>query len=410
MVRSPIEAWTFDEPQAVHVLEEHFQVKSLAGFGLEDQPLAVEAAGGLLSYIKKVRKDKVRLIRKIGALRSGDRLVMDSSTVRNLELVRCLRDGGTKGTLLDVMDLTMTSMGGRMLRDWILNPLGNADAVNVRLDAVEEAVRRTIERQEIRNSLRKIHDLERLAGKISLAAAHPRDLVALKKSLEPLPGIRNLLHDMTAGVFRSMLERWDDGSDIASLIDRAILDEPAFLLTEGGIIKDGFNAELDDLRTVSRSGKGFISLLEKKERERTGISSLKVRFNKVFGYSIEVTKPNLHLVPPDYVRKQTLTGSERFLTPELKEYEEKVLHAEEKIAELEYRCFLETRETIAGGNGPAPEDRGRRRPPRRPPRPGGTRCSVGILPSCRRWRGRPPDHGRPSSRHRAVSIGAFHPE
>jgi len=344
---SAVEAWAFDLSQARQLLEEHFRVRSLAGFGLDGMDLAISAAGALLHYVRKVRKDSVSLIHRIRFVHSGDHLVMDAATVRNLELVRNIRDGRQKDTLLEVMDLTMTSMGGRMLRGWLLEPLCDAGMINARLDAVEEALRLTIERQEVREELKGIHDLERLTGKISLAAAHPRDLVSLKRSLEPLPRIREKSKGFSAGIFREVLERWDDGRDIAGLIDRTILDEPAFLTTEGGIVKEGFSADLDELRTVSRSGKAFIALLEKRERERTGISSLKVRYNKVFGFYIDVTKPNLDLVPSDYIRKQTLLGSERFLTPELKEHEEKILHAEERMAELESRIFLETREAVA---------------------------------------------------------------
>ena len=344
---SAVEAWAFDLSQARQLLEEHFRVRSLAGFGLDGMDLAISAAGALLHYVRKVRKDSVSLIHRIRFVHSGDHLVMDAATVRNLELVRNIRDGRQKDTLLDVMDLTMTSMGGRMLRGWLLEPLCDAGVINARLDAVEEALRLTIERHEVREELKGIHDLERLTGKISLAAAHPRDLVSLKKSLAPLPRIREKFKGFSAGIFREVLERWDDGRDIAGLIDRTILDEPAFLTTEGGIVKEGFSADLDELRTVSRSGKAFIALLEKRERERTGISSLKVRYNKVFGFYIDVTKPNLHLVPSDYIRKQTLLGSERFLTPELKEHEEKILHAEERMAELESRIFIETREAVA---------------------------------------------------------------
>jgi len=347
LLRSPVEAWAFDPIPAARLLEEHFRVGSLAGFGLEGKTLAVAAAGALLGYIRKVRKGSVGLIHRIGFVQPDDHLILDAATVRNLELVRNIRDGRVKDTLLGLMDLTVTSMGGRMLRSWMLRPLRDVARIDARLDAVAEALRLTIERDEIREALKGIHDLERLTGKISLAAAHPRDLVALKKSLEPLPGIRSLLEAFGTGIFRDVLASWDDGRDIAATIDRAILDEPASLLTEGGIVKDGYNAELDDLRAVSRSGKTVIAAIEKRERERTGISSLKVRYNRNFGYSIDVTKPNLHLVPPDYIRRQTLLGSERFLTPELKEHEDKVLHAEERIAGLEYRIFLETREAVS---------------------------------------------------------------
>ncbi len=344
---SPVEEWAFDPPQASRLLEEHFRVRSLAGFGLDGKPLAVAAAGALLHYVKKVRKDSVALVHKVVYVPAGDRLVLDAATVRNLELVRNLRDGRTSDTLLEVMDLTVTSMGARMLRSWLLEPLADVGPINARLDAVAEAVRLTIERREVRDVLKGVHDLERLTGKISLAAANPRDMVALKRSLEPLPKVREILQAFEAGPLREIRDGWDDARDVVGLIDKAILDEPALAVTDGGIVKPGFDAELDELRDVSRSGKAFIARLEKTERERTGISSLKVRYNKVFGYYIDVTKPNLPQVPPDYIRKQTLVGSERFLTPELKAYEEKVLHAEERMAEIEYRIFQETREAVA---------------------------------------------------------------
>jgi DNA mismatch repair protein MutS len=346
-LRSPVEPWAFDFSQARHDLQDHFRVKTLAGFGVEDKPLAVSAGGGLLFYLKRVRRDSLALIHRLSYLQSGDHLVLDPATIRNLELVRNLRDGRVDASLLGIVDETLTPMGGRLLRGRLLAPLVDPPSINRRLDAVAELLKDAIGRQEIRESLKGILDLERLTGRISLAAAHPRDLIALKKSLQPLPGIRALIEPFRASPLEGIRNAWDDGADIAALVDKAILDEPAFLLTEGGLIKDGWNAELDDLRAVSRSGKAFISRLEKRERERTGISSLKVRFNKVFGYYIEITKPNLPQVPADYERKQTLVGSERFLTPELKEYEDKVLHAEERIGELEHRLFAEVRERVA---------------------------------------------------------------
>jgi len=344
---SPAEGWLFDPPQAARVVLEHFGARSLAGFGLQEKPRAVAAAGALIAYVKRVRQDSLTLVHRISYLNPAGELVLDATTVRNLELVRNLRDGRLKGTLLDVIDFTVTAPGGRLLRAWLLRPLRDIAAIAARQDAVAEALGATIARRELRETLKGVLDLERLAGKIALGAAHPRDLVALKKSLAPLPHVRRDLASLSSGLFKAMFERWDDAADVADLVDRAILDEPAFLLTEGGIVKDGWNAELDDLRAVSRSGKTFIAQLEGRERERTGIGSLKVRYNKVFGYYIEVTKPNLPQVPADYMRKQTLVNSERFLTPELKEYEDKVLHAEERIGLLEHRLFLEVREAVA---------------------------------------------------------------
>lgn len=347
VVLSPVEAWTFETVPAARALREHFAVSSLAGFDLEGRPRAAAAAGALLQYVRTVRRDSAALVRGLVPLRSGDALVLDAATVRNLEIVRSLRDGRIKGSLLEVMDESVTAMGARRLREWLLRPLLAPDRIRARHDAVEEALRLTIERTEVRELLRTVHDLERLAGKAGLGAAHPRDLVALKKSLRPLARVPGLLAPFRASLLAGLANGWDPASDVADLIDRAILEEPAFLLTEGGIIRDGYDAELDELRRVSRSGKTFIAELERRERERTGIGSLKVRFNKVFGYSIEVTKPHLALVPPDYERKQTLVGSERFLTPELRDHEEKVLHAEERIGVLENRLFLETRDAVA---------------------------------------------------------------
>jgi DNA mismatch repair protein MutS len=347
VLSSLVEDWVFDHSESKSLLLEHFKVGSLAGFGLEEKRLAVSAAGALLYYLKKVRKDSLALVRRLSYASSGQQMTLDAATVKNLELIRNLRDGRVKDSFLDVIDFTVTAVGGRLLKSWLLQPLVDEAAINARLDAVEEWLGRTVERRGLRESLRAVSDLERLTGKISLSAAHPRDLVSLKRSLGPLPAIRAALEGSRAGLNAETLAAWDNGEDIASLIERSILEEPAFLLTEGGIIKDGFDAGLDELRSISRSGKSFIAGLEKRERERTGIGSLKVRYNKVFGYYIEVTKPNLHLVPPDFTRKQTLLGSERFLTPELKEYEEKVLTAEERIGEIEHGLFLQVREAVA---------------------------------------------------------------
>jgi DNA mismatch repair protein MutS len=262
-------------------------------------------------------------------------------------MVRNIYDGSARGTLLSVLDHTVTAMGGRKLREWILNPLMDVQEINARLDAVAELKDRHQIRGSVRTALGRVYDLARLISRVSLGAANARDLVALKQSFRALPDVRNLVSRSIAGMIRNILEGWDDLQEIHDLIDRAVQDDPPYTLREGKLIKKGYAAELDELRAISTEGKGFIAAIEQRERERTGIGSLKVSYNKVFGYSIEVTKPNLPQVPPDYIRKQTMVNAERFITPELKDYEDKVLNAEEKILEHEYRLFQEVRERVA---------------------------------------------------------------
>jgi len=262
---SPFDPWAFEGAQARNCLMDHLGVRSLAGFGLEDKPLAAAAAGGLLAYLKKVRKDSLALVHKVSYAASSQSLVLDAAAIRNLELVKNLRDGRVKDSLLDVIDFTVTPMAGRLLRAWLLRPLIDSAPINARLDAVEELLGRTIERQELRDTLKGVLDLERLAGKISLGAGHPRDLVALKRSLLPLPKLGTQLGLFSSALLGECAAGWDNGREIGDLVERSILDEPAFLLTEGGIIKDGYHPALDDLRRVSRSGKAFITDLEKRE-------------------------------------------------------------------------------------------------------------------------------------------------
>ncbi len=347
ILKSPVEDWIFEFSQAQNFLLDHFRIKSLAGFGLDGKNMAVSAGGALLYYLKRVRNDSLALINSVSYIHSSDHMVLDASTIKNLELIRNLRDGSQKDSLLDIVDFTVTSMGGRLLRTWLLQPLLDIPHIRERLDSVDEFRRQTIERHELKEILKEISDLERLTGKISLGVANPRDLISLKKSLLPLPRIKPQLAAFSTKKIKEVRKQWDSAQDIAQLIDKAIMEEPAFQLTEGGIIKEGYHKELDDLRKISHSGKTFITQLEKKEKEKTGISSLKIRYNKVFGYYIEVTKPNLSRVPEDYIRKQTLVNSERFITPELKEYEEKVLNAEERIVDLEHDLFLEVRQSIS---------------------------------------------------------------
>jgi len=347
VLKSPQEDWIFDLVQAQSLLRDHFQVGSLAGFDLEDNPRAAAAAGALLYYLKALRKDSLPGIRSITYVQASRHMILDSTSIKNLELVKNLRDNRRDGSLLDIMDLTVNAMGSRLLQRWLLQPLMEVEEIAARQDAVAELLDATIERHEIRAGLKEISDLERLTGRISLAVALPRDLVALKKSLLGLPRLHSLLGTFAAKRLKDVHSEWDSAGDIAALIERSIREEPAHHLTDGGIIQEGYHEELDELRRISRSGKEFVAGLEKEEREKTGIGSLKIRYNKVFGYYIDVTKPNLHLVPEEYIRKQTLVNSERFITVELKEYEEKILHAEERSNELEHQLFLEVRERIA---------------------------------------------------------------
>ncbi|MBN2244887.1 MAG: DNA mismatch repair protein MutS [Candidatus Aminicenantes bacterium] len=347
VIQSPLEDWAFDYIQAENILMDHFQVRSLAGFGLSEKRWAASSAGALLFYLKKLRKENPPLIHSLSFVQASTYMILDAASIKNLELIVNLRDGKKNGALLDIIDFTVTPMGGRLLRSWLLHPLMDLKKIKSRQDAVEEILGHAIERYDIRELLKGIFDLERLTGKISLAVAHPRDLISLKKSLVMLPDIQKLLSRFSSRMIKLIKNEWDNAKDIRGLIERSILEEPAFILSEGGIIRSGYNAELDELRAISRSGKTIITDLEKKERERTGISSLKIRYNRVFGYYIDVTKPNLPMVPSDYIRKQTLVNSERFITPELKEYEDKVLNAEERIKDIEYNLFLEIREKVS---------------------------------------------------------------
>jgi len=347
ILKSSQEDWIFDIAQASDYIKEHFKVSSLQGFGIADKELAVSAAGALLYYLKKLRKDSLALIQNISYMHRSQYMILDASAVKNLELVKNLRDNRRSDSLLDVIDYTVNSMGSRLIRSWLLYPSLSLETIKKRQDGIQDFLSHTIERHEIREKLKQISDLERVSSRISLSAATAKDFVSLKISLQALPDIYALLKPFHSTVIETMKKEWDDADDVEALINRAIKDEPSFLLTEGGIIKKGFSRELDELREVSKSGKTFVAGIEKKERERTKIPNLKVSYNRVFGYYIQVTRSNLFRVPDNYIRKQTLVNSERYITPELKEHEEKILHAEEKANELEYQLFQEIRKKVA---------------------------------------------------------------
>lgn len=338
----------FSTSEAVRVLENQFGPDAFCDRTFCDPEIAVQAAGALLSFLKDTQKRHLAHISRIQFYRPGRFMVLDAATRRNLELTRSISDGSRKYTLLSVLDHTVTAMGGRLIRNWIEQPLLEKDETESRLDAVGELVGQVFLRQDLKDALKNIYDLERLAGRISFGSANARDLVALRKSLGHLPKLKELLGQANASLLRNIGSAIDLMEEIRSLLDRAIDDDPPLSLRDGGIIKTGFNSEVDRFRFAGREGKSLLAGLEERERARTGIKSLKVGFNKVFGYYIEITRSNLELVPEDYQRRQTLANAERFITPELKEYEDMILGAEERLVQLEYRLFNEIREGLAG--------------------------------------------------------------
>jgi DNA mismatch repair protein MutS len=341
--------WCFDVEIAGEKICRHFRLGSLASLGLSepgDEP-AVRAAGALLAYVLEVQPGGASQLSPPRAERGDSVLHMDEMTRRNLEVVKPLRPdlGGT--TLLDVIDQTLTPMGARLLRTWLLRPLLDRAAIGLRLDAVEELFADAAKRRRLREALRGVRDLARLAGKAGAQRAAPRDLLALADSLRRVPAVVDGLSAPQSAELAGLVDGLDPAEDVVGLIERAIDPEAPASLADGGVVRAGYSAELDELRSIRDGAVGWIGELQGRERGRTGISSLKVGYNRVFGYYIEVTKPNLSKVPDDYERRQTLTNAERFVTPELKEWESKVLTAEERIADLEQRLFREVRETVA---------------------------------------------------------------
>ncbi|HEY0872969.1 MAG TPA: DNA mismatch repair protein MutS [Vicinamibacterales bacterium] len=338
--------WSFEHESARRALLDQLKTHSLQAFGLEDRAAATCAAGALVQYLRDTQKADLSHIREIGFRTGSDCLIIDPTTLRNLEVLESSQ-GGRAGSLLQEVDRTVTSMGGRLLRGWLLRPLLSLERIQDRLDAVEEFAFRSTERAKVRDTLKSIHDIERLVARAALGTAGPRDLASLKASIAAIPRVKLLLTDLQAPLVRSLLSEIDDLADIRDELDRTIVDEPPALAREGGMIRDGLDPELDELRSISRSGKRHIAEMEEAERARTGISSLKIRYNRVFGYYIEISKSNLGSVPADYHRKQTIAGGERFITPALKEYEEKVLGADERIVVREVELFERVRARVA---------------------------------------------------------------
>jgi DNA mismatch repair protein MutS len=340
------EAWSFELEAARRVLLDQLRTHGLEGFGLDGRAAAVQAAGGLVAHLRGTQKADLAHVRAIAFKAAADCLLVDPITLKHLEVLHG-SEGSDKGSLLEAIDRTVTSMAGRLLRAWLLRPLVSLERIRDRLDAVEELAFRSIERGKFRDVLKAVHDLERLVARAALGTASPRDLVGLKQSLAAVPRVKMLLAELQAPLLRSLVAELDELSDVREAIDRTIVDEPPAVTRDGGFTRDGVDAELDELRGISRSGRQVIAEMEERERARTGIGSLKVRFNRVFGYYIEVSKANLHAVPADYQRKQTIAGGERFTTPALKEYEEKVLGADERILERELEIYEALRARVA---------------------------------------------------------------
>jgi DNA mismatch repair protein MutS len=343
---TPVEAWVFERESARRTLLDQLRAGGLEGFGLERHAAATAAAGGLVHYLRDSQKVDLAHVRSISYRQRADSLLIDPTTLRHLELVEGSA-GSREGSLLAELDRTVTTMGSRLLRSWLLRPLMALEPIRDRLDAVEELALRTAERGRFRDVGKTVQDLERLVARAALGTAGPRDLAALGQSLGVVPRIRALLADLRAPLLMSLIAELDDLEDVRDRVASTLVDDPPPLARDGGFTRDGADRELDDLRTISRSGKRMIAEMEERERARTGIASLKVRYNRVFGYYIEVSKSNLHAVPADYTRKQTIAGGERFITPALKEYEEKVLGADERILERELDIFAELRAAVA---------------------------------------------------------------
>ena len=346
---TPLDDWIFAPDHAIPLLENHFGVLSLEGFGLAGKPAAAAAAGAILYYVRTTQRGTLDHVDRIGFYERQNCLVLDAVTVRNLELVEPLFSGTDAGvTLFRAIDSTTTPMGKRLLRAWMLRPSIERPEIEARLDGVEELVKQTITREELRRALEGVLDLERLLSRVTLETANPRDLLALAASLSRIPAVRAGLARLNAQRLQALHAAIDELSDVRARIEKTIIAEPPISISEGGVIQRGADRELDELHELSRNGKQFLAQMEQRERQRTGIASLKIRFNSVFGYYLEISKANLHLAPPDYERRQTLVNAERFTTAELKEYEAKILDAQEKIVEIERRIFAELRGAIAG--------------------------------------------------------------
>ena len=342
-----LDPWYFDDAVCRQKLLEHFKVSSFAGLGLEDYDCGLISAGALLSYLLETQKNSLSNLTHITPYSAGKYMMLDSSTRRNLELCETLREKQKKGSLLWVLDKTKTAMGARTLRKYVEQPLIDRKEILMRLDAVEELKEQAISREEIREYLTPVYDLERLVTKIAYGSANPRDLTAFRSSLEMLPPIRYILQEMQSELLKNICRDMDTLEDLCSLIKDSIREDPPIAMKEGNIIRDGYSEEVDNLRRAKSDGKDWLAKLENEEREKTGIKNLRIKYNKVFGYYLEVTNSYKDQVPDYYTRKQTLANAERYITPELKELEDMILGAEDKLYALEYEIYTEVREKVA---------------------------------------------------------------
>ena len=342
-----LEPHYFDDDSCKKSLMHHFKVTSLIGLGIEDFPVGMIAAGALLQYLYETQKNSLNHFTHLYPYLTSKYMLLDSSTRRNLELTETLREKQKRGSLLWVLDKTKTAMGARTLRSYIEQPLIDKEEMEMRLDAIEEFNNDTVSRDEIREYLNPIYDLERLLGKVSYKTANPRDLIAFRNSLEMLPHIKSVLKGFEKELLCKIEEEIDGLEDIFHLIDASIIEDPPIAIKEGGLIKEGFDENIDKLRYAKTEGKNWLAKLEEEDRERTGIKNLRIKYNKVFGYYFEVTNSYKDLVPEDYIRKQTLANAERYTTPKLKELEDTILNAEDKLYTLEYDMFCKIRDSIA---------------------------------------------------------------
>jgi DNA mismatch repair protein MutS len=343
---TPLPEESFAEAAAERLILRHFGVRSTEGLGIAEKPCLTRALGGLLQYLNETQKQTLTHISRLRVYSTDDRMSLDKATLRNLEITETLQDGRARGSLLGVLDRTLTAMGGRLIRQWLRAPLNRRAEIEARLEAADCLLAHILRRNNLRELLRGMHDLERLAGRLSCGGANGRDMIALRNSMALLPDIKAQLASCDAALLRALAEEMDELSEVEALISAAIREDAPHAIKDGGLIRDGYSRELDELKLSIRDGRAWIASLEGAERARTGIKNLKVGYNKVFGYYIEVTRSHMDRVPEEYIRKQTLANCERFVTPELKETEAVVLNAEAKINRLEYELFCGVRDDL----------------------------------------------------------------